>query len=95
MTVKVKTATVKYKSLKKKNQSVSVKKIFVIKKAKGKVTYSKVSGNKKITISKSGKVTVKKGLKKGKYKVIVNVKSSGDTTYYSKTKKVTITIKVK
>ena len=95
MTVKVKTATIKYKSLKKKNQSISVKKLFVIKKAKGKVTYSKVSGNSKITISKSGKVTVKKGLKKGKYKVKINVKSAGNNTYYSKTKKVTITIKVK
>ncbi len=36
-------------------------------------TYAKVSRNRKITINENtGKVTVKKGLKKGAYKVKVN-----------------------
>ena len=96
-TIKVKTkkATVNYKKLKKKNQKVSVKKLFKVTKAKGKVTYEKVSGNSKITISSSGKVTIKKKLKKGTYKVKVKVTAKGNGTYYSKSKEVTIKIKVK
>lgn len=61
----------------------------------GKITFKKKSGNKKITVSKSGKVTVKKGLKKGTYKVKVKVTASGNKYYYGKSKTVTIKIKVK
>ena len=63
--------------------------------AKGTVTYTKKSGSKKITVSKAGKVTVKKGLAKGTYKVKVKVKAAGNTNYKAKTKIVTFTIKVK
>ena len=63
------------------------------------ITYSAPpkSGNKKITIDqKSGTVTVKKGLKKGTYKVKAVVAASGDENYLpSGEKKVTFTIKVK
>ena len=42
------------------------------------MTYAKVSGNRKISINKkTGKVTVKKGLKKGTYNVVVKLKSKG------------------
>ena len=56
----------------------------------------KYNGNSKITIAKStGKVTVKKGLKKGTYKVKVKVKAAGTSNYNALTKTVTFTIKVK
>ena len=53
--------------------------------------------NKKITIAKkTGKVTVKKGLKKGTYKVKVIVKAKGNTNYKaSAVKTVTFTIRIK
>lgn len=96
--IKGNTARIKYSKLKKKNQTLAVKKVIkVTKKGKGKLTYKKVSGSKKITINKkTGKVTVKKGLKKGKYKVKVKVKAAGNKNYKaSKAKKVTFTIVVK
>ena len=58
--------------------------------------YTKVKGNKKIKIAKNGKVTVKKGLKKGKtYKVKVKVSTPGTATYLSKEKTVTLKVKIK
>lgn len=96
MTVKGKTVTVKYSKLKKKTQKVKSTKVLKIAKNAGKVTYVKASGNKKITINKkTGKVTVKKGLKKGKYKVKVKVTAAGNANYNSITKKVTFTVRVK
>jgi len=59
------------------------------------VTYGKKSGNKKITVSKAGKVTVKKGLKKGTYKVKVNVTAAGDANHNAVTKLATVRIRVK
>ena len=50
----------------------------------------KVSINKK-----TGKVTVKKGLKKGTYKVKVNITASGTATYEKATKTVTFRIRGK
>ena len=92
---KGKTVKVKYVKLKNKNQTVAQKKAFSIRKAQGKVTYKKSSGNKKITVAKNGKITVKKGLKKGTYKVKVKVTAAGNANYKSSTKAVTVTIKVK
>ena len=95
--IKAKTATVKYKKLKKKNQTFAVGKVISFtKKGQGKMTYAKASGNKKITINKkTGKVTVKKKLKKGTYKVKVKVKAAGNSKYKPVTKTVTFKIKVK
>ena len=95
MLAKGKTAKVKLKSLKKKNQTVAQKNAFTVTKAQGKVTYAKASGNKKITVDKNGKITVKKGLKKGTYKVKVKVKAAGNKEYKAAVKTVTVTIKVK
>ena len=65
------------------------------KNGQGKMTYTKASGNKKIVINKTtGKVTVKKGLKKGTYKVKVKVKAAGNTNYKASAVK-TVTFKVK
>jgi len=98
ISVNGKTAAVKYKKLKKKNQKLAVTKVIKFtKKGQGKLTYTKASGNKKIAISKTtGKVTVKKGLKKGTYKVKVNVRAAGNANYNaSAVKSVTFKVKVK
>ena len=95
-----KTASVKYSKLKKKNQTIKRDKAIKVSGAKGTVTYkklsvSKKSASKKITInSKSGKITVKKGLAKGTYKVKVRVKAAGGGNYASATKDVYVKIKV-
>lgn len=90
ITCKVTKKTYKKSSLKKKSKSFYIKA-----KAKTKVTY-KVSkypkgGKKYIKVNSKGKVTIKKGAKKGTYKVTVTAKK---TSKYKKATK-TITIKVK
>jgi len=97
LSIKAKTATVKYSKVKKKAQTLAVSKVIKTgKKGQGTVTYTKASGNKKITINKkTGKVTVKKGLKKGTYKVKVKVKAAGNANYKAVTKAVKFKVKVK
>ena len=96
LSVKAKKPTVKYSNLRKKNQTVALKSWATVSNAQGKVTYKKTSGSSKISInSKTGKITVKKGLKKGTYKIKVKVKAAGNETYKSKSKTVTLTIKIK
>ena len=98
LTIKARTATVKYSAVKKRAQTLGVTKvIYFTKKGVGTMTYTKVSGNKKITVAKStGKVTVKKGLKKGSYKVKVRVSAGGNANYKaSAVKTVTFTVRVK
>ena len=51
--------------------------------------------NGKRLFEKTGKITVKKGLKKGVYKVKVKVTIKGTGAYKSKSKTVTVKIKVK
>ena len=88
-----KTVNLKLKDVKKKAQTVKKSKAYSISKAKGTVTFAKSSGNKAITVDKkSGSIKVKKGLKKGTYKVKIKVKAAGTTEYKSKT--VTVTVKV-
>ena len=87
------TKTIHTKKLKKKNQTFKLK---ATTSGNGKITYKKTSGNKKIKVSKAGKVTVKKGLKKGKtYKVKVKVTAAKTSTYKKATKTVTLKIKIK
>ena len=93
-TVKVKAKTVKAKA--KKKTVIKKTKAFKITGAVGKVTFKKLSGSKKITITKAGKITVKKGLKKGKtYKLKVKIYVKGNSKYKSKTITKTIKIKIK
>ena len=96
MTVKAKTAKVSYKSLSKKAQTLKVGKVLTVSKKQGTVTYAKSSGNKNITINKTtGKVTVKKGLKKGTYSIKVKVTAAGNANYKKLTKTVTLKVQVK
>ena len=92
MTVKAKKL-----SLKKgyKTKSYVKSKAFTVRSAKGTVTFKKSKGDKKITVSSKGKVTVKEGLKKGTYKVTVKVTAKGNKTYKAKTKAVTLKVVVK
>ena len=87
--------TVKYNKLKNKNQYLKKKSYLTIKNSKGTVKYKKGSGNKKILVNKkNGKITIKKGLKKGTYKVKVKVKAAGNASYDASTWK-TVTFKIK
>ncbi len=108
LSVKGKTATIKYKNLKKKAQTVKRSKAMTVSKKYGKVTYKIVGAKKglrKIKLSEvkkifkisstTGKIKVKKGLKKGTYKITVKVKAAGGTNYTTVTKTVTFKIKIK
>ena len=95
LTVKAKKPALKFAKLKKKNQTIARNKAITVSKAQGKTTFKKASGNKKITVAKNGKITVKKGLKKGRYKVKIKVTAAGNANYNKVTKTVTVTIKVK
>ena len=105
LTVKAKTATVKYKKLKLKNQTLPVTKVIVFtKKANDKKTFTLVTAKKGSKSFKkyfkvdagTGKVTIKKGLKKGTYNVKVKVKALGNVSYKpSAVKAVTFKVKVK
>ena len=93
--VKAKTVKVKFSKLKKKAQKLKVTKVVKFtKKGQGTLTYKKVKGNKKITINKkNGKVTIKKGLKKGTYKVKVKIQAKGNANYMASAFK-TFTFKI-
>jgi hypothetical protein len=80
---------------KNKTKTFKKSKAFSVKNAKGKVTFAKKSGKAKIVVSKTGKVTVKSGLKKGTYPVKVAVTAAGNDNYLAKTKVVTLKVKVK
>ena len=95
MTVKAGTVKASFAKLKKKNISIAAKKAFTIKKAKGKVTFKKISGSGKVTVSKAGKITIKKKSKKGTYKIVVKVTAAGNGTYKAKSKNVKVKIIVK
>ena len=94
---------VRYSKLKKKSQKIARSKAIKVSKAKGKVTHKNIGSKKtnkkygkKITINaKNGKITVKKGLKKGTYKVKVKVRAAGNSKYKALTKTVTFKIRVR
>ena len=97
LAVKGRTAKVKYSKLKKKTQKLAVGKVISFKRnGQGQISYLKTSGNKKITINKkTGKITIKKGLKKGTYRVKVKISATGNAEYKSAVKVTAIKIKVK
>ena len=103
MKVTASNKTRKAKTLKKK--SVSFKAV-TVKKASGTVAYKrtgiscvrKLAKNARARIkvnSRTGKITLKKGLKKGKYTLTIRVKAFGDDYYNSGTKTVNVKITVK
>ena len=95
LVVNTKATAVKASAVKKKSQTIKPTKVFTISKAQGKVTYKKLSGSKGISISSKGIITVKKGTKKGTYKLKITVTAAGNEKYKAKTQKVTVIVKVK
>ena len=95
MTVKAKKSVVKKSKLKKKKQVIKKNKAFIIKNAQGKLKFKKISGSKKLSISKNGNITVKKKTKKGTYKMKVRVTASGNARYKSGSKTIIVKVKVK
>lgn len=105
LAIKGKTYSIKYSTLKKKAQVLATSKIYsVTRKGVGKMSYALYSAKKGsksykkyFAVNKTtGKLTVKKGLAKGTYKVVVKAKAAGNSNYkVSAQKAVTITIRVK
>ena len=85
------------KAKRRKKTKISPSKLYnFIDKGQGRLTFSKVSGKKQFSVSKTtGKITVKKGLKKKTYTVKVRVAAAGRTVFAATTRTVTIKIKVK
>ena len=94
MKVTVKSPVVKVSKLKTKKQTIKKANTFKITKAQGTVTFKKKSGSGNLTISKAGVITVKKGTKKGNYKMKVVVSAAGNKNYKAGSKTVTVTVKV-
>ena len=104
LTVKAKTASVKYAKVRKKAQTLALSKVMSFTApGKGSMKYQLSSAKKgsksfkkyfKVN-GKTGKVTVKKGLKKGSYKVTVNIVAAGDANYMPAAKALTFKVKVK
>ena len=93
LAVKSTKKTVKYATVRKKKVTVSP---LTVTGAVGKVTYTKVSGSKCLRVNpKTGKVTVRRGAKKGTHRAKVKVMASGNATHKkgSKTVKVTIVVR--
>ena len=97
ITVKSKNTSVKASKLTKKKQTIKTSDAFTIKNAQGTVTFKKKSGSSaKLSINSStGLITVKKGTKKGTYKIVVAVTAAGNKQYKSGTKTVTVKVTVK
>lgn len=90
---KVSSNTFTVSLLKKKSQSFT---LGASVNSKGKLSYKKTSGSSGISVnSKTGKITVKKGMKKGNYKIKVQIKAAAKGNYKAGTKTVTIIVKVK
>ena len=105
LTVKAKKVKVKASKLKKKTMTIKAAKANTVKEAQGTVTYKRGTikakkallkqAKKKIKVAKNGKITLKKGLKKGTYKVKIKVSAAGNQYYKAGTKTVTVKIVVK
>ena len=94
LAVTTKTKSVKYTKVKKKKEVVAP---ITVTKKQGTVTFIKQKGSSsKLTISKTtGKITVKKGTKKGTYKIKVKITANGNKNYKAKGIIKTIKVKVK
>ena len=101
MTAKGKTIVIKHSKLAKKSQKIKAKKLYKIRQAKGKLSYKLVSVQKGkyrkyfSVNARTGKIKVKKGLKKGTYKLKIRINAAGNMKYKSESKVVKVKIKVK
>ena len=101
MTAQNKTVKVKASKLKNKKQVIKCSRSMGICTAVGKLQFKLVKINKKKfkkyfkVNAKNGNITIKKGLKKGTYKLDISITAAGNANYLAATKPVTVTIKVK
>lgn len=96
MKVTGKKFTIKASEVSKRAKTVKRKKLITIKDQKGKLTFVKKKGNKRIAVNKkTGKVTIKKGIRPGKYKIRVKVTADGGKYYRKKSQTKYFTIIVK
>lgn len=94
MSIKAVTKTASVTKL--KSNAVTVARPMDISKAQGKLTYVKASGSSALTVNKTtGKVTVKKGTKKGTYSIKIKVTAAGNANYKKATKTVSCKVIVK
>jgi len=96
----IKTINVKYSKLRKKSQKLAVSKLINVTGAESKLTYKKVSVNKRSSRfkvnKKTGTLTIKKGTKKGLYIVKIKVRAAGKSgSFKPLTKTVKVRIRVK
>jgi endo-1,4-beta-xylanase len=64
--------------------------------AVGQVSYKKMSGSKKLSINaKTGQIKVRKGTKKGTYRIRVRVSAAGNSNYRAGTVVSTVVVHVK
>ena len=90
---KIGTKNLSYNALKKKTQVFT---LGTSVNSKGTLTYKKLSGSRAVSVnSKTGKLTVKKGLRKGTYRVKVQIKSAAKGNYTAGSRTVTVTVRVK
>lgn len=86
--------TISLDKLKKKGFTVACP--MKLTKARGKVSFKKIDGSKRLTVNAStGKVTVKRKTKKGEYAIKIEVTATGNASYKPITKVVTCKIVVK
>lgn len=100
VTVKKKTVKLKYKSVKKKKATIKASKVTKGNKAKTKLSYKLVKVNKKKSKSKfkvasNGKITVKKGTKKGTYKLTLKASAAETKEYKPASKNFQVVIIIK
>ena len=90
---KITSKAISYSALRKKSQVFT---FGASTSSKGTLTYVKASGSSAFTVNRTnGKITVKKGLKKGTYKIKVKIYSKATTRYNAGSKTVLVTVKVK
>ena len=97
ITAKAKTASVKYSKVRSKAQTVKMTQVVAVTGRKGSLSYSISpigTKAKKALKYKNGKISIKKGTKKGIYKFKVTVKDSGGRNYKASAKR-TITTKIR
>ena len=96
-----KTVKISYKKLKKKTQTIALKKVVDLNQTQGEVSWllagvKPAKAKKRFSIDeRTGKVTVKKGLKKGLYKVTVNLMAAGTENFHGAEGTLTFQVRVK
>ena len=94
LSITKRTKTVKRSKVRRRKQTV--KKALSVKKTSGKLVYKKAGGSGRLTVNaRTGAVTVKKGTRRGSYKIKIRVTAGKTANYLSAVKTVTVSVRVK